>query len=315
MSTKINKNYDTEKDRNATKHTPEKEIKKGNKEYICKRCKDPFYTNKELSNHLKKLTKCKECTVSSKILPPCECKCGDILSSPYSLTRHMKICSKIKDNKQVKIENNIPFINSLPQNNTILPYTHDFHIASIKIEEINILESSNDLYLSLFKIIYCDKDRPQYHNIFYSLEETQTMLVYDRDYIWKKLPVRKVINTILFIITNNLRTYLLNILHNKKKQDIINKISTQIKLIDENKVTAKNKENYTKNFLRLNENIKLLLIEHEEIIFKTIYETHITESSNSSFSTSSDSSSSASSDSSLSDDSEDCLFDSWSDSQ
>src|SRR5208282_4478138 len=50
--------------------------KKKKKKYICPRCKDPFYTNKELHDHMKKLAKCTKRDASPKILEPCECECG-----------------------------------------------------------------------------------------------------------------------------------------------------------------------------------------------------------------------------------------------
>lgn len=73
--------------------------------YICKQCKDPFYTKKELDAHEKKNRKarkekrkedqCPERDVSPKILKWPICGCGARFTCPDSLTRHKKTCSYI----------------------------------------------------------------------------------------------------------------------------------------------------------------------------------------------------------------------------
>lgn len=308
MLTKVKKNFNN----TAIKNNSEKELK----EHICKRCKDPFYTDRELQNHLSKMVKCKKRAVSDKILNICKCECGKILSCPSNLTRHSKNCDHINKNKQIDLANNIlPITNLLSQTNTVCPYTRQFNIAGILEDEMNMLgEPGNNFYLTLFEIIHCKKGRYMYHNIYYPRNQTQKMLVYTEDYIWKQLPIMEVINRILFTIRNDLSSFSNDILYDKGKQKMRSEISAHIKLLNEKELTIGNIKKYSETVLQLREGICLLLRKYSLIIEETLTKTNITSDSTTDSSTNANSKSCDGYSDDLSYNFSSCSFDNSSDS-
>lgn len=66
--------------------------------HVCETCKDPFYTKSELNSHQKKKKKCEPSETSTKVLPPCICKCKKEFPSPEKLKKHGKNCFMNKKN-------------------------------------------------------------------------------------------------------------------------------------------------------------------------------------------------------------------------
>lgn len=268
-----------------------KEITEEIKEYICERCKDPFYTNRDLQSHLNKMTKCKKRDFSGKILRPCKCECGITVSCPGNLTRHMKNCEFLERNKQIDFIDNIPpMIISPSTNNAICAYTRQFNIIGILEDEMTLLEQpGNNFYLTLFEMIHCKKKRSSYHNICYPRNQTRKMLVYTENHCWKELSATEVINRVIFTITNDLHIFSNDILYDKGKQNMRKEIRAQMKS------TTKIGSKYKNTMLQLGEGILLLLRKHSLIIEETYMRTNICNSLDSSSTNSSNSASSSSS--------------------
>lgn len=213
------------------------------KEYICPRCKDPFYTNKELKNHTKKMAKCPIRNASSKKLPACRCDCGKHLSSPYSLKRHTDICPYIE-----KINNVTDLFRGYE---LMIPYTTDFNVEMFaKTEMDTFLDPQNNFYLSYFKIVHCNENRYNYYNIYYPHHQTKYIFVYTVDEIWEKHLAIEIIDKIIFTIRNELKIFLTNECH--KTSEVKNRLTKYINLINK-------KHPDSKNMLRLNTDILCIL--------------------------------------------------------
>jgi hypothetical protein len=256
-----------------------KKTKKIKHKHVCPRCKDPFYTKKELTVHMNKVTECPKRSVSPKILEPCECECGALLSCPFSLKRHMETCPYMQRQKDttVVIGGNISdeIIDSILQY-IIVPYTQIHNIYTFSLEDFTMLiNPKNNPYLVLFKTNHCSETKAYYHNIYYPPGQTQDVFVYTTGLIWKKLPIRKVFNEVLLIhrkellILRNLLPY--NNDENLKK--IRDSISNYIDLVDPLQLTLENVGKYDDFILELYEDMRKLLRSHEGEIFNTFTKT------------------------------------------
>ena len=260
-----------------------KDKSKNKKKHICPTCKDPFYTQKELLSHQKKIIKCIERDASPKILEPCDCECGAQLGCPDTLKRHIKSCSYMEIQRQLNSQSNIihsvsPIINLFTQYHILLPYTYEYNIMTFSTEDLNMfLRPENDFFLCLFKFIHCSPTRPQYHNIYYPSGQTQNILVYTTEYVWKKRSTTKIINEILFILRDSLKIFLKEIIRSRNEninESVKNKIFNHIDSIDTKKLTSKNNKIYTETILRLDKNIRLILRKNLSIIFDTFTKTN-----------------------------------------
>ena len=164
--------------------------------YACK-CGMVFDKKSGLNNHHKNI---KGCSIDPD-KPPRPLKihkcphegCGKIMSRGDGLTEHIKTCAKRIKNSTVLV-NNAPQTNNGNNCNNLLQGTVNDNRVIINMNmpnrpdrpllwpfgkiccglnnltygEINtVLDSTENMYVSLFKIVHCNPSKPEYHNIHY----------------------------------------------------------------------------------------------------------------------------------------------------
>lgn len=239
------------------------------KEYICPTCKHPFRANADLRRHINKINKCVERKVSSKIIEECKCDCGKIFSRPSTLKDHVEKCLVMKEKKQTNIIGNIPLITK-QYDDIVSPYTGEYPISSFSSEELNIfLQPDSDFYLTYFKIIFCNENKPLHHNIFYPPGQIQNILVYTTKYKWEEKSSTNIITEMLFNIRKELIVFS-QYINKKNRVDIINRINYHTKTINQQQLNLKNIEDYSEIMKQLCKNIRSALRKHSETIIEKV---------------------------------------------
>lgn len=143
------------------------------------------------------------------------------------------------------------------------------NIDTFSVDDWNLFsQPESNCYLTLFKIIHCSQNRPQYHNIFYPPKQTQKMFVYTTERKWKEQSSIKTINDVLLGLRNELVIFLEN---NKGNNE---KIRSYVNMIDPVLLTKKNFKKCGETIMHLHKDIRLMLRNYSYIIVDTFARTN-----------------------------------------
>jgi hypothetical protein len=253
-------------------------------EYICKKCNRTFYRKFLFDQHKKRKTDCSGdlngSKTNKKIDHKCK-KCKKNFSRKDSLDRHLKICkgniTKIKGNDNVNMNgneningningnDNIKNINSSNSKITVNKDNMNLNIILLNyppdkysfVKDIGkILSSDNNLILEIIKKTNVNKNKPQYHNIYYPDDKKSNGEIYNNNK-WNIKQIDEIVNLMIEKNVDYLKEYLdeMGILFDDKIKNKIMKSCQQFYDTDARK------------FLR--KNIKMLLFANRDMVKKT----------------------------------------------
>jgi hypothetical protein len=259
--------------------------------YTCKRCKNQYYTKQELKIHQSAKNKCEKRKISPKVLLKCECECGKILSTPYTLKQHKEACiarKKIinaqtlnakdihtKNGNNILVahnENGTINANTINITNNIIiskilldDYRSHFGIFHLPIEQQEeLLDMNNNPHLTLFKLNHFDPSRPSYHNLYYNPDNHPNVWVYNTCR-WILCKMSSLINEVLKIQKKEFE-YFLDKVHCRIDIKIETYIRNYIDLSDVSNISSKMGK---KEIIYLHNEMQMALIENSPKIFIT----------------------------------------------
>ena len=247
--------------------------------YTCDRCKMSFDHKLIYDNHINRKIKCKKNNGSKtnrKLLEHmCE-KCEKKFSRKDSLKRHYATCKVNKKtinnkNRNLKNTNNVRRMNNSKINNGInknsgginingdvkvvlLNYPPDKNIIMGALEEI--LDSNDNINISMIKKININENKPEHHNIYYPDIKSSHGEIFTENR-WNTKKIDEILNIIL-----------------ESGTDILKKILNGIEEISDNETKERIKnciDDYCNADARkkLKSHLKVLLYGGKDIIKKT----------------------------------------------
>ena len=217
------------------------------KNYICRFCNKTYSTNSNLNKHLKK---CKESEDYKNLIELVSRLNEQLLIKDKQLNEELKRRDKQIDEQNRQINELIKkagITQNIQNNIKILAYKNTDISHLTDQDYISCLNRSNMCIPQLIKKIHFDPKKPENHNIYISNIKNKYIMIYD-GFKWnlqsQDETIDDLIDTNEFVLEQKLEEWIENgkdypeimkkfnrYLEKKEKDDVLNKIKEEIKLI------------------------------------------------------------------------------------